>query len=137
MCGRLRVGKSFVDLVHRWSELPCVRPLDAALDVAAGHNALRGSGPGQKPALEAPWRKWVVPVLGPTGVGALQVFALSNVVTRMAPRVQILQIGSVARYGSFLAIIAHAMRAILLASATAAIFTDRRSINFTSHGWRV
>ena len=42
-----------------------------------------------------------------------------------------------ARYGSFLAIIAHAMRAILLARATAAIFTDRRSINFTSHGWRV
>ena len=33
MCGRLRVGKSFVDLMHCcWSELPCVRPLDAALD---------------------------------------------------------------------------------------------------------
>src|SRR5687768_17107977 len=83
MCGRLRVGKSFVDLVHCWSELPCVRPLDAALDTAAGHNALRGSGPGQKPALEAPWRKWVVPVREPTGVGALQVFALSNVVTQI------------------------------------------------------
>ena len=63
--------------------------------------------------------------------------ALSNVVTQIAPRVQIPQAGSVARYGSFLAIIAQAMRAILLASATAAIFTDRRSINFTNHGWRV
>lgn len=105
--------------------------------MAAGHNALRRSGPGQKLALEAPWPKWGVPVRGPTGVGALQVFALSNVVTRIAPRIQIPQAGRVARYGSFLAIIAHAMRAILLASATAAIFTDRRSINFTSHGWRV
>jgi len=73
MCGRLRVGKSFVDPVHCWSELPCVRPSDAALDTAAGHNALRGSGPGQKPALEAPWRKWVFLVREPTGVGALQV----------------------------------------------------------------
>ncbi len=134
MCGRLRVGKSFVDLVHCWSGLPCVRPLDAALHTAAGHNALRGSGPGQKLALEAPWRKWVVPVRGPTGMGALQVFALSNMVTRISPRVQIPQAGSVARYGSFLAIIAHAMRAILLANATAAILTDRRSISFTSHG---
>jgi hypothetical protein len=33
MCGRLRVGKSFVDLMHCWSELPCVRPLDAAFDI--------------------------------------------------------------------------------------------------------
>ena len=64
-----------------------MRPLDAALDMAAGHSALRGSGPGQKPALEAPWREWVVPVREPTGVGALQVFALSNIVTRIAPRV--------------------------------------------------
>jgi hypothetical protein len=29
-----------------WSERPCVRPLSAA-HLAAGHNALRGSGPGQ------------------------------------------------------------------------------------------
>ena len=68
---------------------------------------------------------------------ALQVFALSNLVARIAPRVQIPYAGSGARYGSFLAIIAQATRAILLAKATAAIFTDRRSINFTSHGWRV
>lgn len=55
MCGRLRFGKSFVDFfAHYWSELPCVRPLDAAQIEAAGHNALRGLGPGQKPALEAP-----------------------------------------------------------------------------------
>ena len=105
--------------------------------MAAGHNALRRSGPGQKPALEAPWRKWVVPVRGPTGMGALQVFALSNVVTQIAPRVQIPQAGTDARYGSFLAIMAQAIRAILLAIATAATFADRRSISRTSHGWRV
>ena len=105
--------------------------------MAAGHNALRGSGPSQKHALKAPWPKWGVPVREPTGMGALQVFALPNFVARICPRVQISQAGSVARYGSFLAIIAQAIRAILLASATAATFTDRRSINLTNHGCRV
>lgn len=105
--------------------------------MAAGHNALRGSGPGQKHALEAPWREWVILVRGQLAWVRYRSVALSNVVARIAPRVQVSQAGSVARYGSFLAIIAQAMRAILLASATAAIFTDRRSINFTNHGWRV
>ncbi len=35
-----------------WSEQPCVRPVNAAR-MTAGHNALRGSGPGQKPALDS------------------------------------------------------------------------------------
>ena len=34
---------------HRWSVQPCVRPV-SAVRMTAGHNALRGSGPGQKPA---------------------------------------------------------------------------------------
>ncbi len=34
-----------------WSVQPCVRPVSAAHG-AAGHNALRGSGPGQKPAFD-------------------------------------------------------------------------------------
>src|SRR5262245_65222999 len=34
-----------------WSVQPCVRPISAA-HRAAGHNALRGSGPGQKPAFD-------------------------------------------------------------------------------------
>ena len=33
--------------LQRWSEQPCVRPMSAA-HRAAGHNALRGSGPDQK-----------------------------------------------------------------------------------------
>ena len=34
-----------------WSEQPCVRPI-SAVHLTAGHNALRGSGPGQKHAFE-------------------------------------------------------------------------------------
>ena len=51
MCGRLRVGKSFLHGVQQWSEQPCVRPV-SAVDMTAGHNALRGSGPGQMPAFD-------------------------------------------------------------------------------------
>ena len=46
MCGRLRVGKSFLSRLQHSSVQPCVRPVSAAHG-AAGHNALRGSGPGQ------------------------------------------------------------------------------------------
>src|SRR6202045_3750167 len=34
-----------------WSVLPCVRPL-GAVHMTAGHNALRGSGPGQQHAFD-------------------------------------------------------------------------------------
>jgi hypothetical protein len=34
-----------------WSVQPCVRPI-CAVHMTAGHNALRGSGPGQKPAFD-------------------------------------------------------------------------------------
>ena len=50
MCGRLRAVKG-LSTSQRWSEQPCVRPLSAA-HRAAGHNALRGSGPGQKLAFD-------------------------------------------------------------------------------------
>ena len=52
MCGRLRVGKGFFDVYClSWSVLSCVRPVDAALVMAAGHNAFRRSGPDQKHAV--------------------------------------------------------------------------------------
>jgi hypothetical protein len=51
MCGRLRVGKSFLHVLQHWSVQPCVRPVDA-VHMTAGHNALRGSGPGHKPAFD-------------------------------------------------------------------------------------
>src|ERR1700704_3946955 len=34
-----------------WSVQPCVRPV-SAVHMTAGHNALRGSGPDQKPAFD-------------------------------------------------------------------------------------
>ncbi len=105
--------------------------------MAAGHNALRGSGPGQKPALEAPWREWVVLVRGRLAWVRYRSAALSNFVARITPRVLGSYPGNVARYGSPRAIMAQAIRAILLANATAATFADRRSISFTSHGWRL
>ena len=37
--------------VQHWSVQPCVRPVDA-VHMTAGHNALRGSGPGQKLAFD-------------------------------------------------------------------------------------
>ncbi len=102
--------------------------------MAAGHNALRGSGPGQKHALKAPWRKWVVLVRGRLAWVRYRSAALSNFVARITPRVLDFYAGNVARYGSPRAIIAQAIRAILLANATAATLADRRSISFTSHG---
>ena len=57
--------------------------------MAAGHNALRGSGPGQKPALEAPWRKWVVPVRGRLAWVRYRSFALTNLVAQIPLRIQI------------------------------------------------
>src|SRR5439155_731752 len=36
---------------RRWSVQPCVRPV-SAVRMTAGHSALRGSGPGQKPAFD-------------------------------------------------------------------------------------
>src|SRR4030081_3077700 len=49
-----------------WSVQPCVRPV-SAVHMTAGHNALRGSGPGQKPAFEMQWHMWVVLIAGSTG----------------------------------------------------------------------
>src|SRR5215468_567325 len=37
--------------LQQWSEQPCVRP-SCAVPMTAGHNALRGSGPGQKLAFD-------------------------------------------------------------------------------------
>src|SRR5215831_10155783 len=49
-----------------WSVQPCVRPV-GAVHMTAGHNAVRGSGSGQKPAFEMHWHKWVVLIAGSTG----------------------------------------------------------------------
>jgi hypothetical protein len=43
--------QGFSSRVQHWSVRPCVRPV-SAVHVTAGHNALRGSGPGQKRAFD-------------------------------------------------------------------------------------
>lgn len=43
--------QGFSSRLQRWSVQPCVRPV-CAVHMTAGHNALRGSGPGQNPAFE-------------------------------------------------------------------------------------
>jgi len=53
--------------------------------------------PGQKPALEAPSRKWGVPVRRRLAWVRYRSAALSNLVARITPRVQIPLIGSGAR----------------------------------------
>jgi hypothetical protein len=51
LCGRLRVSKDFLHVLQHWSVQPCVRPL-SAVHMTAGHNALRGPGPGQQAAFD-------------------------------------------------------------------------------------
>jgi hypothetical protein len=62
---------------------PCVRPLDA-VHMTAGHNALRRSGPGQKPAFEMQWHEWVVLIAGSTGL----LFAFPTFLSRQLWRVR-------------------------------------------------
>ena len=110
--------------------------------MAAGHNALRGSGPGQNPALV---RRYGTNGLS-RSVGRLawvrySFVALSNLVSGGSPRVFVaLLYAADSRDGlklSLRAIMAQAIRAILLARATAAILLERRASSPTSQGWRV
>jgi hypothetical protein len=43
--------QGFSSRMQQWSEQPCVRPV-SAVHLTAGHNALRGSGPGHKHAFD-------------------------------------------------------------------------------------
>ena len=117
-----------------WSVQPCVRPL-SAVHMTAGHNALRGSGPGQKLAFEMLWPVWVVLIAGSTG-SALRAVRPPNLHITPVARCDLVQAASAtgSLYRSPLAIIAHAIRAILLASAMAATLAGRRANNAVSQG---
>src|SRR5262245_20657972 len=65
MCGRLRVGKAFLHGCRLVGAAMCSACLCGHM--TAGHNAFRGSGPGQKPAFEMHWHKWVALIAGSTG----------------------------------------------------------------------
>ncbi len=66
MCGRLPFGKGFRDVDAKLVGCSHVSGLLVAARIAAGPNAIHGSGPIQLQALEAPWAKRVFPTPGPT-----------------------------------------------------------------------
>lgn len=105
-------------------------------DMAAGPNALRGSGPKQKRALlkacvdpsglsRSPERPYLHYVVMPSPIGIADLPA-------NRPHAASASFGSL--YLSPPTMIAQAILAILLASATAATLVGRRSINLASHG---
>ncbi len=66
MCGRLPFDKGFRDVDAKLVGCSHVSGLLVAARMAAGPNAIHGSGPIQLQALEAPWVKRVFPTPGPT-----------------------------------------------------------------------
>jgi hypothetical protein len=122
------------DVLQHWSgAVTC--PACWCGKVAAGPNALRGSGPKQNRAL---WKRCVDPsgfsrsterpylhyVIMPSPIGLADLAA--------GLRHAASSFGSL--YLSSRTMMAQAILAILLASATAATFVGRRSINWPSHG---
>ena len=131
---RLRVRQGLSSRTQHWSVQPCVRPVDA-VHMTAGHNALRGSGPGQKLAF--------VNALALVGCPDRRIDRLC--ITCCSPSQHSHHIECPMRsrsrrkrsgffVASPLAIIAHAILAILLASAMAATFVGLRASNAVSQG---
>ena len=117
-----------------WSVQPCVRPL-GAVHMTAGHNALRGSGPGHKPAFDN----------AVAHVGCPDRRIDRHCITCCSPSQPSHHAGYPARsryaasatgflYCSPLAIIAQAILASLLASAMAATLVGFRASNAVSQG---
>jgi hypothetical protein len=103
---------------------------------AAGPNAFRGTDPDHKHAFEDALARLGCSVPRPTGCLHYLPFALPNLVWwRVARRYAAWPTGSL--YRSPVVMIAQMMRAVLLASATAATLVVRRASNCTSHGRRL
>src|SRR5512132_3569320 len=113
---------------RRWSVQPCVRPV-SAVHMTAGHNALRGSGPGQKPAFDNALAHVGCP---DRRIDRLCITCCSPDDSQRDLYYAASATGSL--YRSPLAIMAQAILAILLASATAATFVGRRANNAVSQG---
>ena len=133
-CGR-RPGKNFLTFCSIGRVRSRVRPVSAA-GMAAGPNALRGSGPKQNGALwkwcvdpsgfsRSPERPYLHYVVMPSPIGVADLAA-------GLPHTASNSFGSL--YLSLRTMMAQAILAILLARATAATFVGRRSINRPSHG---
>jgi len=108
--------------------------------MAAGHNALRRSDPGHFHALlRRSGTNGLFRSLGRLAWVRYSIIALANLFVReTVPRLFVAlpyaACGSGVLYFSSRTIMAQAIRAILLASATAAILADRRSMSRTSQG---
>src|SRR4051812_43140255 len=103
--------------------------------MTAGHNALRGSGPGQKLAFDNAVAHVGCPDRRIDG-SALRAVRPPNLHITSDVRRDLVYAASAAGslYRSPLAIIAHAIRASLLASAMAATLVGRRASNAVSQG---
>jgi hypothetical protein len=117
-----------------WSVRPCVRPV-SAVHMTAGHNALRGSGPDQQPAFDNAWVHLGCPDrridrLCITCCSASQPSHHAGCPARSVYTAS--AAGSL--YRSPLAIMAHTIRAILLASAIAATLVGRLASKAVSQG---
>lgn len=97
------------------------------------------SAPAQKHALKAPWDEWVSPISVVDRLLHDLPFALSNLVkrARLGPARSYATCGTGSRYAPPRAISTQAIRAILLAIATAAILGVRRCRSLSSQGRRV
>jgi hypothetical protein len=134
MCGRLRVGKSFLHVLQHWSVQPCVRPINA-VHMTAGHNALRGSGPDQQLAFKNAMARVGCPDrridrLCITCCSPSQPSYHASCPTRFRYRAS----AKDSLHRSPLAIMAQTIRAILLASAIAATLVGRRASKAVSQG---
>ena len=108
--------------------------------MAAGHNALRRSDPGHfRALLRRIGTSGLFRSLGRLAWVRYAIIALSNLFiretgSRLFVALPYAACGSGVLYFSLRTIMAQAMRAILLANATAAILADRRSMSWTSQG---
>ena len=137
LCPRVWTAPGWQELSSRmqhWSVRPCVRPF-GAVHMTAGHNALRGPGPDQKPAFDN--------ARGQLGCPDRRIDRLC--ITCCSPSQPSHHAGCPARsryaasatgslYRSPLTMMAQTIRAILLASAMAATLVGRRASRAVSQG---
>ena len=121
--------------LQHWSVQPCVRPLSAA-HKAAGHNALRGSGPGQSHAFKNALAQVGCPDRRIDRLCITCCSPFPTFTSRRGIRRDLVYAASATGclYRSPLAIMAQAIRASLLASAMAATLVGFRASNAVSQG---
>jgi hypothetical protein len=85
MCGRLRVGKSFLHALQQCSVQPCVRPSNA-VHITLAIMPSADQVPVNKPHPTMRWHEWVVLIAGSTG-SALRAVRPPNLhITPVTPR---------------------------------------------------